>query len=182
MNKCIHCYQPLDGESTDYHPWCIQEFFGATEAPQLPYDLSEMDRLAKEAIKKSVSVPGVQPKISLGFLKEVLEDAEKNRLTIYNALDGFYILKPPNSKYPQMPENEHLSMMLASAFSMSIVPFSMIRLQSGELCYITRRIDRKGDEQKIHMIDFMQILELDDKYTGTMEQLGRRLGRYRTIY
>jgi serine/threonine-protein kinase HipA len=75
-----------------------------------------------------------------------------------------------------MPENEHLSMKMAALFNIDIVPVNMIRLASGELCYITKRIDRNHDGSKNHMIDFMQILELDDKYKGTMERLGKTIG------
>lgn len=75
-----------------------------------------------------------------------------------------------------MPENEHLSMKLAELFKINTVPSNMIRLASGELCYITRRIDRKNDNSKIHMIDFLQILELEDKYLGTMEIVGKTIG------
>jgi serine/threonine-protein kinase HipA len=52
----------------------------------------------------------------------------------------------------------------------------MIRLESDELCYITRRIDREKDNSRIHMIDFLQILELEDKYLGTMEIVGKTIG------
>jgi serine/threonine-protein kinase HipA len=75
-----------------------------------------------------------------------------------------------------MPENEHLSMKLAQLFKIDTVPASLIRLASGELCYITKRIDRGPGNTKNHMIDFLQILELSDKYKGTMERLGRKIG------
>ena len=74
-----------------------------------------------------------------------------------------------------MPENEHLSMKLAELFKLDVVPSNMIRLASGELCYITKRIDRKKDNSNIHMIDFLQIFELENKYLGTMEQLGKSI-------
>jgi serine/threonine-protein kinase HipA len=105
-----------------------------------------------------------------------LEDGHNGRLTIMDALEGLYILKPQNTKYEQMPENEHLSMKLAELFKIEVVPSNMIRLASGELCYITKRIDRKKDNFKIHMIDFLQILELENKYLGTMENLGNTIG------
>lgn len=93
-----------------------------------------------------------------------------------DALEGNYILKPQNPDYLQMPENEHLSMKLAELFKIDIVPVNMIRLASGELCFITKRIDRNPDGSKNHMIDFLQILELADKYKGTMESLGKTIG------
>ena len=160
----------------DYHPQCIKAFYGTTHAPVLPYRLSEMEQLAKEAALLSITVPGVQPKLSLGWIKTELENGHQGRLTILDALEGHYILKPQNAIYRQMPENEHLSMKLAALFKIDVVPFNMIRLLSGELCYITKRIDRKQDGSKTHMIDFLQILELEDKYKGTMETLGKTIG------
>lgn len=177
MTKCLYCYKELDANDTgDYHTKCIKAFYGTKCAPALPYRLDEMEKLAKEAVELSVTVPGVQPKLSLGWIKSTLEDGHNGRLTIMDALEGLYILKPQNAQYEQMPENEHLSMKLAELFKIEVVPSNMIRLASGELCYITKRIDRKKDNSKIHMIDFLQILELDDKYLGTMENLGKTVG------
>jgi serine/threonine-protein kinase HipA len=176
MRKCLYCYQALDEHQADYHPKCVKAFFGTTHAPVLPYRLADMEQLAKEAAVLSISVPGVQPKLSLGWIKEALKNGHQGRLTIMDALEGQYILKPQHADYPQMPENEHLSMKLAELFRIAIVPVNMIRLQSGELCFLTRRIDRNADGSKNHMIDFLQILELEDKYKGTMEQLGKTIG------
>lgn len=177
MSRCLYCYQEMDAAGKgDYHPGCIKKFFGTNYAPSLPYRLDDMEKLAKEAVQLSVTVPGVQPKISLGWIKTMLEDGHNGRLTITDALEGLYILKPQNPKYKQMPENEHLSMKLAELFKINTVPSNMIRLASGELCYITRRIDRKKNNSRIHMIDFLQILELDDKYSGTMEIVGKTIG------
>ncbi|HAQ37374.1 MAG TPA: HipA domain protein [Saprospirales bacterium] len=135
-----------------------------------------MDNLARKAAELSITVPGVQPKISLGWIKNELGKGHQARLTIMDALEGHYILKPQNARYSQMPENEHLSMKLAELFRINIVPVNLIRLASGELCFITKRIDRNPDGTKNHMIDFLQILELSDKYKGTMETLGKTIG------
>ncbi len=174
--NCLYCYKELDEQQVDYHPKCAKAFFGTTHAPVLPYRLTEMEQLAKEAAALSISVPGVQPKLSLGWIKEALKNGQQGRLTIMDALDGHYILKPQNPDYPQMPENEHLSMKLAELFRIAIVPVNLIRLQSGELCFLTKRIDRNEDGSKNHMIDFHQIMETDDKYKGTMEQVGKKIG------
>jgi serine/threonine-protein kinase HipA len=175
MAKCLYCYKDIEGNG-DYHPTCIKSFFGTKLAPTLPYRLKDMAKLAKQAVELSITVPGVQPKLSLGWNKNNLNDGQDGRLTIMDALEGLYILKPQNAQYEQMPENEHLSMKLAELFKINVVPNNMIRLASGELCYITSRIDRKKNKSKIHMIDFLQILELEDKYLGTMEHLGKTIG------
>lgn len=177
MSRCLYCYQEMDATiNGDYHPKCIKTFFGTNNPPSLPYRLDEMEKLAKEAVLLSMTVPGVQAKLSMGWIKSVLQDGHNGRLTIMNALEGSYILKPQNIKYEQMPENEHLSMKLAELFKINTVPSNLIRLATGELCYITKRIDRKKDNSKIHMIDLLQILELEDKYLGTMENVGKTIG------
>jgi serine/threonine-protein kinase HipA len=160
----------------DYHTKCIKAFYGTDYAPILPYRLSEMEQLAKHSAELSITVPGVQPKLSLGWIRTALENGHQGRLTIMDALEGNYILKPQNKQHQQMPENEHLSMKLAALLKIDTVPVNMIRLASGELCYITKRIDRNKDGTKNHMIDFLQILELEDKYKGTMEMLGKTIG------
>ncbi|HRB72197.1 MAG TPA: HipA domain-containing protein [Flavobacterium sp.] len=178
MRRCLYCYQELDSLEGDYHAKCNKAFFGSNEAPILPYRLEDMAKLAKEAIEQSVTVPGVQPKLSLGYIQSELGKGHSGRLTILDALEGNYILKPQNPDYEQMPENEHVSMKLAELFKIDCVPSNMIHLVSGELCYITKRIDRPAPNTKIHMIDFLQILELEDKYKGTMERVGKAVGEY----
>lgn len=176
MNRCLYCYEELEVGELDYHLKCSKAFYGTANPPILPYRLDEMEVLAKESIQNSITVPGVQPKLSLGWIKDLLTDGHQGRLTILDALEGYYILKPQHALYSQMPENEHLSMKLAEAFKIKTVPFTMIRLRTGELCYITKRIDRNADSSKNHMIDFLQILELEHKYKGSMELLGKKIG------
>ena len=135
--KCLYCYQEVMGEE-DFHPHCSQKFFGTTNPPILDYTLQEMEMLAKQVIETSVAVPGVQPKLSLGFIKETLANGTKGRLTVLEALGGQYILKPQNSTFPEMPENEHLTMKLAELLGIQTVVSSLIRLKSGELSYITK--------------------------------------------
>jgi serine/threonine-protein kinase HipA len=178
MAKCLYCYQELEiSDNQDYHIKCNKIFYGSNDAPNLPYDFHDMEMLAKQIVDLSISVPGVQPKLFLGVIKNALTDGHNGRLTVMDALEGMYILKPQNTQYEQMPENEHLSMKLAALFKIDVVPHNLIRLTSGELCYITKRIDRKANGSKIHMIDFLQILELEDKYKGTSELLGKTIGQ-----
>ncbi len=178
MANCLYCYQKLESsDHLDYHDRCNKIFYGSNVAPTLPYDINDMEMLAKQIVDLSISVPGVQPKLSLGMIKNALTDGHNGRLTVMDALEGLYILKPQNGQHEQMPENEHLSMKLAELFKIDVVPHNLIRLKSGELCYITKRIDRRPDGSKIHMIDFLQILELEDKYKGSSELLGKTIGQ-----
>jgi serine/threonine-protein kinase HipA len=78
-----------------------------------------------------------------------LADGTKGRLTVLEALGGHYILKPQNTAFPEMPENEHLTMKIAELLGIQTVTSSLIRLKSGELSYITKRIDRTTKGEKI---------------------------------
>jgi serine/threonine-protein kinase HipA len=138
-----------------------------------------MSELAQRVVERSVSVPGVQPKLSMSIINEARQKAD-NRLTVVGALGGNYILKPPSQDFKQMPENEHLTMRIAELLGIKVVPSSLIRLKSGELSYITKRIDRTDTGGKIHMLDMFQIIEAFDKYKGSMEKIGKALGEYST--
>lgn len=136
-----------------------------------------MDELAKKIVERSIAVPGVQAKLSMSLVKESRENS-KARLTVIGALGGLYIFKPPSDRFPEMPENEHLSMRIAEAFGIRVVPSSLIRLLSGELSYITKRVDRTENGERIHMLDMFQITEAYDKYKGSMEKVGHALNSY----
>ncbi len=177
--KCLYCYKAFEKATEgDFHEHCSIEFFGTKKAPLLSYSLNQMSELAKNVVKRSVTVPGVQPKLSLSLVKEVMEDGNAGRLTVVGALGGNYIFKPPSEYFPEMPQNEHVTMRIAEAFGIHTVKSSLIRLQSGELSYITRRIDRTESGEKIHMLDMFQILEAFDKYKSSMEKIGKALGEY----
>ena len=175
-NSCLYCYKPVEN-GTDFHKKCSIEFFNEFPAPVLEYSLHQMDELAKQVVERSVTVPGVQAKLSMSLVKRTKERSDK-RLTVVGALGGQYILKPPSDKFPEMPENEHLTMRIAEAFGIRVVPSSLIRLASGELSYLTKRIDRTEDGRKIHMVDMFQITEAYDKYKSSVEKVGKAIDRY----
>lgn len=179
MNRCLYCYEPLE-DGADYHPKCSLLFFRMLEAPRIDHTLAEMDALAQQVIERSISVPGVQAKLSMSIVRERLQGqpVANQRLAVVGALGGNYILKPPSAHYPELPANEHLTMRIASAFKIPVVPASLIRLKSGELAYLTRRIDRRPDGEQLHMLDMFQVLEASKKYMGSMERIGKALGAY----
>ncbi len=174
-HNCLYCYKELDGEK-DFHQKCSMEFFGSKIAPQLPYTYNQMTDLAKDVIDRRVSVPGVQAKLSMSVVNKALK--KDNRLTVVDALGGNYIFKPPNNKFPEMPQNEHATIRMAEAIGIKVVPSSLIKLQSGELSYITKRIDRTDDGSKIHMLDMFQLTEAFDKYKSSMEKIGKAIDLY----
>lgn len=176
-HKCLYCYKDLKDE-VDYHERCSLEFFGTKIPPIMEYSLKDMNKLAKNVVERSVAIPGVQPKLSLTLVNQSLEERNAPRLTVVGALGGNYIFKPPSEHYHSMPENEHVTMRIAENFGIPVVTSSLIRLASGELSYITKRIDRTNEGEKIHMLDMFQILEAFDKYKSSMEKVGKAIGEY----
>ena len=110
----LRCYQPTQ-DGADFHKKCSLDFFGTPKPPEITYSLDQMDELAKKVVERSVSVPGVQPKLSMSVVKKAKKKNE-SRLTIVGALGGNYIFKPPTAQYPQMPANEHLTTCIAESY------------------------------------------------------------------
>lgn len=175
-NKCLYCYEPITS-GADFHEKCSLSFFGTTLPPMIPYSINQMAELAKSVVERSISVPGIQPKLSMSLLKETRGKAD-NRLTVVGALGGQYIFKPPSDQFPEIPANEHLTIRIAEVYGIRVVPSSLIRLASGELSYITKRVDRTDMGDKIHMLDMFQITEATDKYKSSMEKVGKALQNY----
>ena len=63
---------------------------------------------------------------------------------------------------------------IAEKFKIEVPPHCLIPLKDNSLAYIVKRFDREAGK-KIHQEDFYQILEADDKYKGSIEQIGKKL-------
>ncbi|WP_339893766.1 HipA domain-containing protein [uncultured Algibacter sp.] len=177
MSSCLACHKPLASGDHQYHPACLARFWESdTPVFQLDYDVSQINELAEENVAQRIIVTGVQPKLSMGFTKIATEE----RLTIVGALNGRYILKPPYSAYPQMPELEALCMLMTQACGIETVPFLLLPLKGGELAYITRRIDRNAQGDKFAMEDACQFNErlTEHKYRGSYEQIAKGIIAY----
>ncbi len=177
MRRCLYCYQPLEEEKFEFHSACSRKIFGTPNPPELPYSEDQMLQLAEKVVKSQTTVTGVQPKLSL-HLEKLKKKDEPQRFTIVG-LWGGYILKPPTEQYQSLPELEDLTMHLAEISGIEVVPHSLLRLSSGKLTYITRRIDRKNGV-KIHMEDMCQLTErlTEQKYNGSHEQIGKAIIKY----
>jgi serine/threonine-protein kinase HipA len=177
MGRCLYCYDDLGEEPYEFHPSCSRKIFGTPIPPELPYSDDNMLPLAEKVINSQSTVTGVQPKLSL-HIEKISKKDEPQRFTIAG-LWGGYILKPPTKQYKFLPELEDLTMHLAEISGIDVVPHSLIRLSSGNLSYITKRIDRRN-EQKIHMEDMCQLTErlTEQKYQGSHEQIAKTILKY----
>lgn len=175
MSKCLYCYQDLEEGMEDFHPQCAKRFFGSTAVPAFPYKHSEIKELAKEVVRSQTAVTGVQAKLSMDIEKVQHE----TRFTIVG-LWGRFILKPQTELYPHLPELEDLTMHLAEATHIQVVPHTLVRFADGELCYLTRRVDRTPKGEKIPMEDLCQLSQklTEHKYRGSHEQIAKLIMHY----
>ena len=177
MCKCLFCYQPLNDGEVDYHPGCARKIFESTVVPDLPYTRDNIKELAREIVTASTTVTGVQAKLSLDIARGGKD--EPQRFTIVG-LWGRFILKPQTDSFVNLPENEDLTIHLAEIAGIKTVPHSLIRFADGELCYITRRVDRTKKGDKIAMEDMCQLSErlTEDKYKGSYERIAKLIKKH----
>ena len=174
-DRCLYCYLPLKEDEIDFHAQCSKKFFGTEIPPKIDFGLADIEKLAVKVLGRSVSLTGIQPKLSVEITKS---EKGPKRLTIVG-LWGNFILKPPFSRFPGMPEVEDLTMHLAKTGGINTAEHSLIKLQSGELAYISKRFDRLKS-MKLHVEDMAQITETltERKYSGSMEKIGKAILKY----
>ena len=131
----------------------------------LPYTASELRREAANRAKK-LSIQGVQPKLSASIS---VVDQE------FKVVDQFgtYIIKPQNDIFPELPENEDLTMRMAKALGINVPLHGMVYGKDGSLSYFIKRFDRYGKGKKYATEDFAQLTgnTRDTKYRFSMEKL-----------
>ncbi|MEG0723944.1 MAG: HipA domain-containing protein [Akkermansia sp.] len=179
MQKCLYCYQELNPGQSDFHPRCSKKIFSSTTVPLLPYTKANLAQLAQQIIRAQTTLTGVQAKISLDIDRS---HNQPQRLTIVG-LWGRYILKPPTERFRCLPEVEDLTMHLAELAGIKVVPHSLIRFSDGELCYLTKRIDRGANGEKYPMEDMCQISErlTEYKYNGSYQQIAKLIAKYSSV-
>ena len=180
MAKCLYCYKELAEGEKDFHKKCARKIFGTPYAPELPYTRENLTDLAKQVIRSQTTLTGVQAKLSLDINKG--DKSGNERFTIVG-LWGRYILKPQTDRFANLPENEDLTMHMAELAKIKVVPHSLIRFADGEICYITRRIDRTEQGEKLAMEDMCQLTErlTEYKYKGSYEQIAKVIQKYSSV-
>ncbi|MDE2214697.1 MAG: HipA domain-containing protein [Candidatus Omnitrophica bacterium] len=143
----------------------IKKMFGTTEWPMIDFGLSNIPGQAQKLTGK-LSISGVQPKLVMRLNKE------KNQLE--SMPGGDYILKPQTDRFLNIPENEQCCMDIAEALNIDTPPHCLLPLKDGTLAYVIKRFDRHHGE-KIHQEEFSQLLGEDDKYKGSVEQIGKKI-------
>ena len=180
---CLSCGRKIESEGRYpcYHDRCLKKIFPSGTLPELSLDANSLKKLAFDSVKEGISVPGVQEKLSL-HLEQVR--VNETKLTFIGYPEG-YILKPQSSHFPYLPEAENCVMCLADEAGIPTVPHTLIASTSGEVCYLTKRIDRiqKGKNTfKLRMEDFAQLsgTMTENKYQSSYEKCAKTIDCYMT--
>ncbi len=164
MNRCPITYEPCG--TAKYSEKGLKmistKLIGLND---LPYTASELRREAANRAKK-LSIQGVQPKLSASIS---IVDQE------FKVVDQFgtYIIKPQNDIFPELSENEDLTMRMAKVLGINVPFHGMVYGKDGSLSYFIKRFDRYGKGKKYATEDFAQLTgnTRDTKYRFTMEKL-----------
>lgn len=165
MKRCPITYEKITGQE-NYSQRGLYLL-----SPQLknlnPLDFSAEEQ-RQEAIDRvgKMSVQGVQKKLSakLKIKDECFEIVDQK---------GHYILKPQSDIYPELPENEAITMTLAKAVGLEVPVHGLVYSKDNSLTYFIKRFDRIGHNKKLALEDFAQLLGEDrhTKYKSSMEKI-----------
>ncbi|MEM7184976.1 MAG: HipA domain-containing protein [Spirochaetota bacterium] len=135
------------------------------ELQDFPYTQEKQKEQGLSLFNK-LSIQGVQPKLSvkLNVAKQVFEIVERF---------GTFIFKPQNPMFPELPENESLTMKLAESVGIQIPLCGMIYSKDQKFTYFIKRFDRISKKRKLGVEDFAQLAgkTRETRYDYSMEKL-----------
>ncbi|MEA2038857.1 MAG: HipA domain-containing protein [Thermodesulfobacteriota bacterium] len=174
-NQCLSCQTAeTDLKLTGgYHPRCSRKLFGTASPPKVPFGTPDIAVEAQKMVGR-MSISGIQPKLSL------IHERKNHQLTVIE-IGGSYILKPQTERFESLPENENLCMCIASSYGIAVPSHGLIPLSDGRLAYLVKQFDRLEDESKLQQEDFQQLLQTNDKYKGSYEQIANVIRKYSNV-
>jgi serine/threonine-protein kinase HipA len=95
---------------------------------------------------------------------------------------GRYILKPQSLDFPELPENEDLTMRLAKAVGIEAPIHGLLRSIDGSFTYFIKRFDRDGRD-RLPVEDFAQLSSesRETKYDSSMEKVAGVIDQFCTF-
>jgi serine/threonine-protein kinase HipA len=174
MNRCPISYEPC-GKSL-YSEKGLKLLSQNLENLQLFAYSAEEQRAEALSRATKLSIQGVQPKLSA-----ILNISESKFELVDN--NGKYIFKPQHNIYPELPENEDVTMRMANAAGINVPLHGLIWSKDKSLTYFIKRFDRAGHKDKIPVEDFSQLAGLtrDTKYKYSMEKMVLLIDEYCTF-
>ena len=174
MNRCPITYEPL-ADHQIYSPQGLRLLNRSLKSLAPLEFTAEQQR--QEAISRvgKMSIQGLQLKLSA-----VLRISE-GRFKIVDR-GGQYILKPQSLDFPQLPENEDLTMRMAAVVGIEVPVHGLLRSKDGSFTYFIKRFDRKGS-MRLPLEDFAQLSgeSRETKYDSSMEKVAGVIEKFCTF-
>jgi serine/threonine-protein kinase HipA len=164
VSRCPLTYQPAD--SGKYTLAGLRNLSrNLNRLDSFPYTAAQQRYEASQRAAK-ISIQGMQPKLSAR-----LSPAAHNFEIVDRS--GTWIVKPQHHVFPQLPENEDLTMKMARAAGLQVPLHGLIYCADDSLSYVIRRFDRPRRGLKLALEDFAQLTgkSRKTKYRSTMESL-----------
>jgi serine/threonine-protein kinase HipA len=174
MNRCPITYE-LCGTEKYSEKGLRQIAPKLTALNDLPFTAAEQRQEAANRAKK-LSIQGVQPKLSaiISVVNQQFEIVDQF---------GNYIIKPQNDIFPELPENEDVTMKMAKVYGLEVPFHGLVYSKDGSLSYFIKRFDRYSKGKKYATEDFAQLSgnSRDTKYDYTMEKLVKVIDEFCTF-
>lgn len=173
--RCPITYEPIP-DGTKYSARGLKKLSpNLTSLADLPFSAEEQRLEARKRAHK-ISIQGVQPKLSARL------NVPENRFEIVD-VGGKFILKPQNGLYPEIAENEDVTMRLAAIMGIETPFHGMVYSKDGSLTYFIRRFDREGRSGKLALEDFAQLSQHTrrTKYDFSMEKVAKIIDLHATF-
>jgi serine/threonine-protein kinase HipA len=179
VTNCPGCLK--EGHSTYCQP-CRRRLFGGKKVSHvLPFSRPVYNQTKLAATRGSLSISGIQTKMSLVLRAGRLEMTETG---------GQYILKPiPHGEFQHLdavPVNENLTVQIArQVFGIRVADSALVEFEGGELAYLVRRFDVQEDGTRHLQEDFAQIAGRSEeshgknyKYDCSYEEIGELIRKH----
>ena len=174
MKRCLITYETFEGEG-DY------SIAGLKLLDRNLQSLSALDYTADEQRQEALDRAG---KMSLQGIQLKLSAALMVKAGAFEIVDrkGRFILKPPSLDFPELPENEDVTMRMAAVVGIQVPLHGLVRSRDQSLTYFVKRFDREG-RKRVPLEDFAQLSgsSRETKYESSMEQVAAVVDRFCTF-
>lgn len=175
MKLCPISYEPIE-EAQRYSARGLKSLSRELkDLRDLPFTAVEQRH---EAVARAgrMSIQGVQLKLSARL-------SVSGQSFVVVDRHGRFILKPQSVEFPQLPENEDVSMRLAALVGIEVPLHGLVYSKDASLTYFVKRFDRVGKHGKLPVEDFAQLTggSRDTKYASSMEKVASVVDAYCTF-
>ena len=175
MKRCPITYEVIP-DNDSYSKRGLKQLSPQLQTLQ-PLALSAEEQ-RQEAVSRAgkMSIQGVQTKLSAQL---------KIKEGCFTLVDqqGQYILKTQSAHYPELPENEAVTMSMAAMIGIDVPVHGLVYAKDDSMTYFIRRFDRVGHHKKLALEDFSQLSgkSRDTKYKSSMEHVIDIISQYCTF-